>query len=114
MLISDWSSDVCSSDLVLYPGGDGDPEIPRDRTRSDRRAVPVAVVHRSYPDRHLEPDVQSHDSRSARQRDRKSAVSGKSVSVRVDHGGRSNIKKKRYTKHIIPVAHEHTNTKQNQ
>src|SRR3546814_12407740 len=31
-------------------------------------------------------------------RDRKSVVEGKSVSVRVDHGGRRNIKKKKQTK----------------
>src|SRR3546814_18367614 len=78
MRISDWSSDVCSSDLPgrLAAGAD---RLARHRGgmgRRHRRRVPgLAAV----PGGH---------------RDRKSVVLGKSVSVRVDVGGRRIIKKK--------------------
>src|SRR3546814_11476404 len=98
MRISDWSSDVCSSDLGFLQlpapqhtcsatrlsrntqGKHNVPirvqaALPRHRTRAGRRAAGVAA------------------SRAAG--DRKSVVSGKRVSVRVDTGGRRIIKKKK-------------------
>src|SRR3546814_15679619 len=84
MRISDWSSDVCSSDLGLattsavlsYVGR------PFDAWREGK-------PHRVYGwhDTHSEnyPELG---------RDRKSVAQGKSVSVRVDLGGRRIIKKK--------------------
>src|SRR3546814_16623236 len=93
MRISDWSSAVCSSDLaicivatLLYPA-----------TPSAPHTSPAG------------PEVRATQSRPARlvgQRieirppaytglDRKSVVSGKSVSVRVDLGGRRILQKKR-------------------
>src|SRR3546814_20119299 len=96
MRISDWSSDVCSSDLSS--------KHPRRSERTSRRlpndcdfrpfgrqcrCVVAAVVSfgiagpaaaRRYGERH--------------QGDRKSVVEGKSVEVRVDRGGRRIIKKK--------------------
>src|SRR3546814_11566801 len=99
MRISDWSSDVCSSDLfaedlevdavIVAPAprscvGDvfqidgvviGDPKA----AAHDRPVL--GELQRETPD--LEP------------RDRKSVVQGKSVSVRVDLGGRRIIKKKK-------------------
>src|SRR3546814_20968404 len=73
MRISDWSSDVCSSDLE---GTNFKHVVAPHHRRSDRvaggRSVRLAV-------------------------DRKSVVSGKSVAVRVDLGGRRIIKKKRRT-----------------
>src|SRR3546814_13208975 len=75
MRISDWSSDVCSSDLpdhgpawrhlLLRGRGRG------DRTQSDAWSPQTEISG-----------------------DRKSVVLGKSVSVRVDLGGRRIIKKK--------------------
>src|SRR3546814_8566353 len=65
MRISDWSSDVCSSDLLEHP-------VP-DPALCPAAEAPV----------HILPVA-----------DRKSVVSGKSVSVRVDLGGRRIIKKK--------------------
>src|SRR3546814_21099878 len=93
MRISDWSSDVCSSDLrrrhlslagavrrlrrVEYAGrGSG-------RNRLFGEARPVA----------RRADAGARIARCS-QRDRKSVVEGKSVSVRVDIGGRRIIKKK--------------------
>src|SRR3546814_1336824 len=85
MRISDWSSDVCSSDLddvrlVLAQDGIARPsrsigEFADDGVRPSGRRDARGVL------RH--------------ERDRKSVVSGKSVSVRVDLGGRSIIKKKK-------------------
>src|SRR3546814_12542314 len=109
MRISDWSSDVCSSDLSRRPGLSGEvllqsrryrlPRLADADRRGRRRGLLGSVVpgmragdgadgggSAALPDRH-------------RQRaDRKSAVSGKSVSVRVDLGGRRNIQKKKTQK----------------
>src|SRR3546814_8847654 len=88
MRISDWSSDVCSSDLgafmtepkrtmwliQVFDGG----EVRFSHT------VPVSLISEKAMAallQHLAAD-------------RKSVVEGKSVSVRVDIGGRSIIKKK--------------------
>src|SRR3546814_19822597 len=85
--ISDWGSDVCSSDLrparrsadghhacAVHPG-DG------DLLRAHRSRA-VAAARRAR-----------HPVDAAERGDRKSVVSGKSVSVRVDLGGRRSIKK---------------------
>src|SRR3546814_11571194 len=108
MRISDWSSDVCSSDLF--------------ECRRGRRTRGVDVVrHRPRPElgdrqhRTLTPpaNATTTDLAGARPRrapaqprthcanvpyrygDRKSVVSGKSVSVSLDIGGRRIIKKKK-------------------
>src|SRR3546814_12260390 len=113
MRIRDWSSDVCSSDLLEWRA-----EVPGDRLselepgmRADlRRPGDGALVHGKI--RQLAPtvDLQSRNALvcvdlpqdaglTAGQVDRKSAVWGKSVSVRVDIGcGRILEKKKN---HII-------------
>src|SRR3546814_7994480 len=86
MRISDWSSDVCSSDLVegrRLQGG----EDPR-AGRIDARAGGVALAQEGRQRLHLVALQVIADP------DRKSVVSGKSVSVRVDLGGRRIIKKK--------------------
>src|SRR3546814_17671050 len=106
MRISDWSSDVCSSDL--------DQAVMR--ARHQRRDTPLAekaqqlvqlndeellAGHRieitieavNHHDRHMFlVDRLAYE-------DRKSVVSGKSVSVRVDLGGRRIIKNKKKQKH---------------
>src|SRR3546814_20310472 len=74
MRISDWSSDVCSSDLPFFVG-------------------PVRRVRGALPHPTCQPAVGWCAG------DRKSVVEGKSVSVRVDLGGRRIIKKKNETKH---------------
>src|SRR3546814_17903333 len=96
MRISDWSSDVCSSDL---PGRtDADPHRPRHGKRRrggdlllglHRRAGRATVA--CHPaDRHLRGADRT--GRGAPERDRKSVVTGTSVSVRVALGGRRIIK----------------------
>src|SRR3546814_18901982 len=106
MRISDWSSDVCSSDLF------GAVDVARD----DRQAVvaeldvaaetEVAVgVDLSQPEpvgqgdfeRRLAPLMPCP---AGVEGERKSVVTGQSVSVRVDLGGRSLIKKKKHNKRV--------------
>src|SRR3546814_15518326 len=82
MRISDWSSDVCSSDLKIRKH----PLIPCWADEQPRGATAIRRIsqRRSYR-RDVEHLVFATD--------RKSVVSGKSVSVRVDLGGRRIIKK---------------------
>src|SRR3546814_18175154 len=81
MRISDWSSDVCSSDL-------------------SRRASPLHYRNRRVRARNAATPRRSSVFPPPRPpqrepgQDRKSVVSGKSVSVRVDLGGGRIIKKK--------------------
>src|SRR3546814_18969762 len=94
MRISDWSSDVCSSDLAAQPHP---LHRPRARLFGGRPAEGALSPlpcregqgrHRAYHDRRLRRGV-------ARQPgDRKSVVSGKRVSVRLDLGGGRIINKK--------------------
>src|SRR3546814_11895441 len=96
MRISDWSSDVCSSDL---------------RLKEPYNGATVVITHHAPSLRSLQdnPHVGGHmdaayanrwehrmgsDRANLWVQDRKSVVSGKRVSVRVDIGGRSIIKKK--------------------
>src|SRR3546814_19336989 len=94
MRISDWSSDVCSSDLPDVVA----PEIPCQRPGQalDRRLGHRIGGHAAlfeHPDYRAEIDDHAAAERPHLWKDRKSVVSGKSVSVRVDLGGRSIIKK---------------------
>src|SRR3546814_12736106 len=106
MRISDWSSDVCSSDLLAY----GPPLRTRDTLPTD---VPAALATSRIVGRRviqlafstITADRPSLDARPAMEcpwgqaSDRKRVVEGKSVSVRVDLGGRRIIKKKIKSKH---------------
>src|SRR3546814_19240152 len=100
MRISDWSSDVCSSDLH------GDSLSPLDavgrlgrRRSAVARDVPAPSVATPCGGNATMAGVRGP---TARPVDRKSVVSGKSVSVRVDLGGRRIIKnKKNITRQIL-------------
>src|SRR3546814_14728647 len=87
MRISDWSSDVCSSDLR----GSRDP-FPRTgaRPKTQPRPGKPKLIRDAPPVSQVVP-IPATEARVA-ERARKSVVSGKSVSVRVDLGGRSIIK----------------------
>src|SRR3546814_11156591 len=123
MRISDWSSDVCSSDLridplrrpgrglgrhaqdhPLRPAAQTQPRRDGEgRGRTGRRAEaegpPVGISTRRGPQilttTILELPMAGQDPT------RKSVVKGKSVSVRVDIGGRRIIKKKQEKDNII-------------
>src|SRR3546814_18025672 len=115
MRISDWSSDVCSSDLMArLPERCGDHFCGEQQ---GRRACPFGEIEIAEPNRRPprifnriagimrdflidEPPQQGGLARrGARQQDRKSVVKGKSVSVRVDVGARRILKKKRIQKY---------------
>src|SRR3546814_12793242 len=83
MRISDWSSDVCSSDLAR-PDRRNDPSSKR---RPDQWAIMI-VTTTATPGRGTHPSVRrtggTKASSAAATEDRKSVVEGKSVAVRVD------------------------------
>src|SRR3546814_20523863 len=103
MRISDWSSDVCSSDLQgrgVFAG------LPAPLTATRYHSLTIDPA--SFPHEHLEVTATAEDGviMGLQHRtlpiygvqfhpDRKSVVSGKSVSVRVDLGGRRIITTKR-------------------
>src|SRR3546814_16370958 len=99
MRISDWSSDVCSSDLCTSIEWEGTRiNIVDTPGRKFHILTAKRVLHvirgqavgckfwRVQPNAHRRPRLPAED--------RKSVVKGKSVSVRVYLGGRSIVKKK--------------------
>src|SRR3546814_15694674 len=108
MRISDWSSDVCSSDLVIWLASllTTRPIAPcaewahrKITVRSKRGSPMVGIATRSWPSRYPSPTffmVMVPDMGVRRPAgDRKSVVKGKSVAVRVDIGGRCIIQEKK-------------------
>src|SRR3546814_16864556 len=101
MRISDWSSDVCSSDLSAMSEGDSDFRVRPVRIRSTRapraksfiNQVLRAAKRAGHTDGASSSGTKSgRSSAFGRSRDRKSVVSGKRVSVSVYLGGRRIIK----------------------
>src|SRR3546814_12456489 len=104
MRISDWSSDVCSSDLSQY-GSVRVREKSAELQRVAADAVKIAaeiiaenfsketVLDMSQMDVPTKADI-TRRLKDIEKADRKSGVKGKSVTVRVDRGGRRLIKKK--------------------
>src|SRR3546814_19455749 len=108
MRISDWSSDVCSSDLstrtsdrsgygrplarLIWHGLLPSPQRPQSVAPSHPRQEgrPVQMLGRLQPG--------SRMVRAQQPQDRKSVVKGKSVQVRVELGGGRIIKKKKKNK----------------
>src|SRR3546814_8651963 len=76
MRISDWSSDVCSSDLAARSASAASSRVcSHALSPSQGRSCATAISAGASPSASIAAD-------------RKSVVSGKSASVRVDHGGR--------------------------
>src|SRR3546814_15268108 len=110
MRISDWSSDVCSSDLTagdLEPPGPGRARVVGDRAagrpRVHARPGPHTLDRRAGggADGGGAGDGRGHRGAETRLRGdeaRKSVVEGKSVAVRVDLGGRRILKQTRNLK----------------
>src|SRR3546814_17579877 len=114
MRISDWSSDVCSSDLVAVRGagpgrsrpgadrlarrGPGLGSHPGARRRAGHGATAHGIAGVRGPTGGR--DRAARRRRGAGSRDRKSVVEGKRVAVRVDLGGRRSLKKKKKTEYI--------------
>src|SRR3546814_17583594 len=80
--ISDWSSDVCSSDLA-------DSAVPLRHA-----PCPAAAIHSSFRAGAASMPMSGRPAliSATETQDRKSVVEGKSVSVRVDLGGRRIVK----------------------
>src|SRR3546814_14407300 len=101
MRISDWSSDVCSSDLVQLVQQVEAGHRRHGRTDAALLAENVGVeIHGddhllSSSARQTDTDTGTPKRAASTIRDRKSVVSGKSESVRVNLGGRRSIKKKK-------------------
>src|SRR3546814_14320873 len=107
MRISDWSSDVCSSDLagVLFKGQvkkDFQQLIAFNRAITDERRgyLQEERVEIEAELKRVNAELGSLGKKRSdilsflSETDRKSVEEGKSVSIRVDHGGRRSIKKK--------------------
>src|SRR3546814_16009066 len=104
MRISDWSSDVCSSDLagdrVVHFGR----LVPGNHPRADRGGGAWHPRYLAGPEGKCY--CRPSNSRWHGLGDRKSVVEGKSVSVRVDLGGRRIIKKKKNTNFTSILLHK--------
>src|SRR3546814_12725633 len=99
MRISDWSSDVCSSDLDPRSGLAEAGRLTRDGEVAQQvQLVPHADARAPHPtDDRLGTETESLEPVEGDLQDRKSVVKGKSVSVRVDFGGRRIMKKNKNT-----------------
>src|SRR3546814_19533386 len=104
MRISDWSSDVCFSDLLVQPGEASEQPLMALTVASVHSILLPSLTPRSFRHRH------GRRGRSGDRRDRKSVVSGKSVSVRVDLGGRRIIKKKKDLYDTNYINHDQRNS----
>src|SRR3546814_16283085 len=108
MRISDWSSDVCSSDLLLFSRGGTDDGIRATLARADRSERGdvfgldrecVSLLRFIAPDFHRRQRRTSGLHVAQPEADRKSVGSGKSVSESVDLGGRRIIQTKKNNKY---------------
>src|SRR3546814_17567268 len=105
MRISDWSSDVCSSDLVTAGIDFALALIAQMAGEAAAKAIQLGIEYDPAPPFNsgspegAGPEVVEHLRPAMAlmldQRDRKSVVEGKRVSVRVNLGGRSIITKKK-------------------
>src|SRR3546814_14012643 len=105
MRISDWSSDVCSSDLkeerpfdkLRANGFDLSLWLCASQKKANRSNRPIIGYQRLRKACAGFADSSGQLPAIPIRKDRKSVVKGKSVSVRVDPGGRRRIKKKKNT-----------------
>src|SRR3546814_12144904 len=113
MRISDWSSDVCSSDLLAHKAM----EEAADKTALEYGLAWVRPTLGNYVSHDLieglgrlpcEPapmTEQEAQELGELEADRKSVVKGKSVSVSVDLGGRRILKKNTHNTNISRISH---------
>src|SRR3546814_12091208 len=110
MRISDWSSDVCSSDLsvtYIITDGDGDTATATLTITINGADDGVTIEGLDADGAELSVDEDDLPARAGEAPgDRQSVVSGKSVSVRVDLGG-PRLHKKKKTPHTSPTTTPH-------
>src|SRR3546814_12208297 len=114
MRISDWSSDVCSSDLRLLRHL-AELRARRGQPQAMRAAVEQRRADPAFERAHAAAEGGPGHVPPLRGTERESVGEGKSVAVRVDIGGRRIIKKKtnkdRERKHLTRTNKErHNNT----
>src|SRR3546814_19069110 len=107
MRISDWSSDVCSSDLIRERQDRGAGRRQHIQDLKFRRVFVIAARHAMHAQQVLrkERDVEAEEHQDRREASpafriqatggRKSVGEGKGVSVRLEIGGRRSMKKKK-------------------
>src|SRR3546814_11052475 len=107
MRISDWSSDVCSSDLkvidfIIDLAKVSEREVTADALREEEEKAAAAEEPKKAAKKPAKKATKSKakakdagDDAAAGGEDRKSVGWGKRVAVRVDLGGRRNFKKKK-------------------
>src|SRR3546814_17533153 len=107
MRISDWSSDVCSSDLGVSHRYAEDVALPDEFESGPVEDISAEILLRPGGPSPTEPTIFRVPADMLVCKDRKSVVLGKSVSVRVDLGGRRiiNKKKKQTTKVTLKYTH---------
>src|SRR3546814_11546320 len=114
MRISDWSSDVCSSDLPDVAAATLETDAAAARaSAADSLPDPEAMIefnNNTWPGSAWSNQDSNRTYKIEQRLDRKSVVSGKSVSVRVDLGGRRIIKKKRTNLQTLNVKTTTTKT----
>src|SRR3546814_18321628 len=96
MRISDCSSDVCSSDLFATVAGFAAGILMAPKSGKETRAELKQKADQAKQTAELKADQAKAAEKAASasvKTDRKRVVEGKSVSVRVDRGGRRNCKK---------------------
>src|SRR3546814_16407370 len=100
MRISDWSSDVCSSDLCYmsrqkkFKGSSMTDWTLIAGGRCSGQPWRIGIAGLAFKNQQAF-SLSDEDWGYLNELDRESVVQGKSVSVRVDHGGRRFIKKKK-------------------
>src|SRR3546814_14646527 len=101
MRISDWSSDVCSSDLESLTSAQAQSIEPELRCTAALFSPSTGIIDSHAYMLALQGEAEAHGVLTALgvRLDRKSVVQGKGVSVRVDLGGRRIIKTKKNTDH---------------
>src|SRR3546814_15352698 len=108
MRISDWSSDVCSSDLTGAGQAVAMPGVV-DAIAAMRAAGVTVIVNTNRTAANAKGTEDTLRAAGLGELDRKSVVSGKSVSVRVDLGGRRIIKTKNHKFEHSITKKSHTN-----
>src|SRR3546814_14731786 len=110
MRISDWSSDVCSSDLNVADAAGASEAFDTIMARA-KKAVPDAKIEGVLIAPMIRDGVETIMGVSRDQIGRASCRE-RVCSVRVDLGGRRIIKKKKITKNTISMHEEHRNNKE--
>src|SRR3546814_17354708 len=106
MRISDWSSDVCSSDLTM-DGKEGHGKDKEAATQLSDTERALVMAKQSGAEVLLQVGSLAEDTSAPAKRifciERKTVASGQSMSVLVDHGG-CRLTHTKFSKHMYPIT----------